>query len=36
MFFSVLRARVRQSLFQVQVEDAQYLARVNSYLGALR
>lgn len=36
MFFSVIRARFRQTLFQVQSEDAQHLARVNGYLCALR
>lgn len=36
MFFHVIRARVRQSVFQVQTEDAQHLARVTAYLGALR
>ena len=36
MFFSILRTRVRQSTFQVQLQDAQRLARVNGYLSALR
>ena len=36
MFFSQIRSLVRQSTFQVQVQDAQKLARVNGYLCALR
>jgi hypothetical protein len=36
MFFSEFRALVRQTLFQVQVQDKQNRARVNGYLSALR
>lgn len=36
MFFSSITARVRETLFQVQTRDAQNLARVTAYLGALR
>lgn len=36
MFFSAARARLRQTLYQVQTQDAQQLARVNAYLSALR
>lgn len=36
MFFSEIRALVRQSTFQMQVNEAQKLARLNGYLCALR
>lgn len=36
MFFSLMRGRVRHSLFQIQTRDEQAMARLNGYLGALR
>lgn len=36
MFFSALRGHIRQSLFILQTQDAQKMARLTGYLGALR